>query len=78
MSDMVERVARTIYESHNFVESWDSLKDVWRPAWLEQAHAAIAAMRDPTEEMLEAPDDGDTNPRMRRYIWRAMIDEALR
>ncbi len=48
------------------------------------ARAAIAAMREPTEAMLDALDDPDAAERLlqraswREDIWRAMIDGALK
>lgn len=80
MSEMVKRIERTIAEQF--------LKAV--PKWDEIARAAIAAMREPTEEMLSLGDSAipraeadETGRRMMgREValeaWRAMIDEALK
>lgn len=65
---MIERIARTLAEALGS-DDWRSLA----PA----ARAAVAAMREPTPEMLEAalPDLPDWG-----YLpddWRAMIDHAV-
>lgn len=44
-------------------------------AWEDIAYAAIAAMREPTEQMLDA---GRNDREEDRGSWRAMIDEALK
>jgi hypothetical protein len=41
---------------------------------LDDARAAIAAMREPTPEML---DEGPPEPYMDSYVWGKMIDAAL-
>jgi hypothetical protein len=74
---MLARVARQLRRvswersgvSHEMSDSLPLL-----PTDFLSAHAAIEAMREPTEAMLQAaeregPDDD---------VWRAMIDEALR
>ena len=76
MSEMVERVARAICLTQTQDERG------WL-AFLTEAQAAIAAMREPTAEMqvfgVEAlighrePVEECSAP-----VWRAMIDEALR
>jgi len=65
--DMIERVARAIAEQ-NHGSTWDE--------WIDEARAAIEAMREPTEAMINAGDrtDHDVEATM---VWRAMIDEAL-
>lgn len=42
--------------------------------WPDLMRAAIEAMREPTDAMLEA---GPVEPYMDREVWRAMIDAAL-
>jgi hypothetical protein len=83
--DMVERVARGMYEAepdaHRFPD-WDKLTadDELRRRFLRQARAAIEAMREPTEAMLRSGTDHDAegggtgNP---LAIYTAMIDAAL-
>lgn len=69
MSDMVEKVARAIWalqrdtDCNDYDKLWDgpcSAKEIAR----DMARAAIEAMREPTEDMLEAGtnavDDGET------------------
>lgn len=56
MSEMVERVAKAIYESHRFVRPWDHPNTVklWHRSCRASARAAIEAMREPTDEMMKA------------------------
>lgn len=68
MSDMVERVARAMFEASiamcdaqnmppealNWDEIPEKLPQDSRPMWLSFARAAIAAMREPTPGMVEA------------------------
>lgn len=66
MSEMIEQVAKAMARNH-----W--LDDSRYKSYLSTAKAAIAAMREPTKEMLEfgcnsVPID----------VWQAMIDEALK
>lgn len=81
---MVERVARAIFESAGFVRGIN-----WPPPAVDRyratARAAIAAMCEPTKEILEAGADLLLDGRIPmevaranvRGIWRAMIDAAL-
>lgn len=93
MSDMIERVARAIYEGRNGpgAKPWASQPKVHRAFYLLDAHAAIEAMREPTEQMLsvEKPmchlGDGPPNYtgghnwllKADKQMWQAMIDAAL-
>lgn len=88
MSEMVERVAAEIFESQEwefapnipFHEQTDGTKEVFRVA----AHAAIEAMREPTEVMLDAALEAadwanELDERKEADVaWHAMIDEALK
>lgn len=87
MSEMVERVARAIEEKLGELTSGDYSLNYRHPdgdgelASEIVARAAVEAMREPTEAMLEAADrlmgveeDGFPSPRS-AYI--AMIDSAL-
>jgi hypothetical protein len=66
MSEMVERVARAIaYSETADPEMWS--------AFVEVASAAIEAMREPTEAMVERAVSIKND-----YGWRSMIDEALK
>jgi hypothetical protein len=79
MTGMVERVARAIYEAHGVYEPrekpWGSVSQAVKSDYLCEARAAIAAMGEPTEEMMRA---GARQTGAPDCIWRAMIDEALR
>lgn len=87
MGEMVERVAKRMCRRFNTdgilpsgtsdnLSRWvdDQVEAEWQD-WVDDARAAIAEMREPTEAMYvaggmvegEAPD-----------IWQAMIDEALK
>jgi hypothetical protein len=72
MSEMIERVAKAIEES------------IWEPGQdsVIAARAAIEAMREPTEAMLEAASIEAQKPAgwhmVYRNIHRAMIDAALK
>ena len=79
MSEMVERVAAAIFCSHIGGNGWpeglpENAKDYWR----KEARAAIEAMREPTEAMIDktwreqVADSGDPDG-----VWRVMIDAAL-
>lgn len=81
MTDMIERVARVI---HVQLEPWDAF-GVDRVMWIKVARAAIAAMREPTDEMNDAGADkcdGGCAEESCQFgfmgkIWHAMIDAAL-
>lgn len=83
MTEMVKRVARAMYETQHSKPSDEQWAQIY--AWhtdagrswhvVEQATAAIQAMRQPSREMISAvPGD-------RRSFadddWKAMIDKAL-
>ena len=74
MSEMVERVKAAMHEHvghDNWVDDWDKV-----------ARAAIAAMREPSDSMVEAARGNlDVDRRGRdivRQVWQDGIDEALR
>jgi len=67
--DMIEKVARAILATGYFE------KDGW--AWTDftdEARAAIVAMREPTDNMVQSAVAADTD----RDTYRAMIDAALK
>jgi len=68
MSEMIERVAKAIYEAMDLSDGLDGT------AAKTYARAAIEAMREPTEAMLNASYltswDADE-------VWKDMIDAAL-
>lgn len=75
--EMVERVARAICQSEcdNRLGpgKCKGCSQVWRESWIiNQARAAIEAMREPTEAMASEIGRHDTVS-----IWKAMIDAAL-
>lgn len=80
MTDMIERVARAIVDTWAAgavgVEGggWDAQDDFGKDAARKCARAAIAAMREPTDEMKQA-GFWDGNATLSTY--RAMIDAAL-
>jgi metal-dependent amidase/aminoacylase/carboxypeptidase family protein len=91
MSEMVERVARAIYGIHPFSASpaertplrWDDLAINIRVDFRAEARAAIAAMREPTREMLDAARDWSIRKNGMGVgdgqaigCWQAMNDEA--
>ena len=73
---MIERVARAIRDLAN--SKYGFYVDI--DASLELARAAIAAMRKPTPEMLEAGRSGsiDADHAPTSNAWACMIDEALK
>lgn len=82
MSGMVERVARAIGSSGHAEQDghlWDEEREFERQFLLEQARAAIAAMREPTDAMVaEGHAVYAADPRLALHdLWRAMVDAAL-
>lgn len=68
---MIERVARALC-GHDPDKYWQ--------LFVPGAQAAIKAMREPTEEMIFAPDMSslDARDQSTAEIWQAMIDAALK
>lgn len=57
MSELVERVARAIYAAENPQgRLWEDRADGTRGTYLALARAALAALREPTKEMVAALD----------------------
>jgi hypothetical protein len=85
MSEMVERVAIAMYDAEGFqraiyksgAEGWPHDREDVRDRYRKIARAAIAAMREPTNEMLDASGEVDEGWGRNHAIWRAMIDKAL-
>lgn len=80
MTEMVERVARALASQRA-----NPYGD-WKP-WVKFARAAIAAMREPTEAMVNAAYDsfdwgppmvGPRDDAMPKPVWQTMIDEAMK
>lgn len=82
MSEMIERVARALWSKAKEEPVRRSVgvsfeNDPLKPWWIDQARAAIGAMREPTQAMRDAMNDdidwdGDA---VRAYV--AGIDAAL-
>lgn len=72
------KVAQALYEEWNGVGGWSSLTDYDRNRWGFMAAAAFGALRDPSEEMIEAGSDARRpgNSRWGNSIgtWKAMLD----
>lgn len=91
---MIERVAKAIYEKQPAMKAmyppipipWDQASEVWRAPFLNFARAAIEAMREPTEGMVDAAYrvsvfGADLHDFVAHDcsgpVWEAMIEEAL-
>ena len=83
MSEMVERVARSLYHAHSRNKPYDILQPEFQRQYEKQARAAIEAMREPTEAMEEAgfqaghEGDGEWEYASPASTYTAMIDAAL-
>lgn len=80
MSEMVERVAKAAYESL-FDGNWPDVgTSIDADGFRTAARAAIAAMREPTTEIIKAhhivPDDSNFDQRAADN-WRHLIDAGL-
>lgn len=65
----IEEVARAIGG-----DVWESCSDRMKEQFRAQARAAIEAMREPTEAML---DRGPGEPYLDAEVWRKIVDAAL-
>lgn len=80
---MVERVARAMVAEDSGQEGSMLFDTHWKEfgeGYMKTARAAIEAMREPTEEMVnsgECADDGMTHTDTVVDIYQAMIDAAL-
>ena len=74
--DMIERVAQRLFQNMAASDNsaWETADPMITRACMSYARAAIAAMREPTEEMWLAYASDATIERN----WRAMIEEALK
>jgi hypothetical protein len=72
MSEMVERVAKAIADADGDYTAMDHHRG--------RARAAIAAMREPTREMIDAAYKRDyyDNGLSPEVAWQTMIDETLK
>ncbi len=86
-NEMIDRVAKAIKDCGAYTPDWQGADE----DLIIMARAAIAAMREPTEAMMEAAADLHTqegwcatdlgheaDPNDMGNIWRAMIDAALK
>lgn len=85
MTEMIERVAAAIYAVQPHLNTgkpvpWLELIGPLREKSIELARAAIEAMREPTEEMMDAGESADPTPERDTNairVWGRMIDAAL-
>lgn len=95
MTEMVERGARGVWESESpdirrrydlssgdlVACSWEEADDIIKEIYRRRARATIAAIREPTEGMIDHLGDamGDTpqDHENARELWREAIDKAL-
>ncbi len=79
MNEMVERVARALWMERYNGPPWEDEESDMREIYYGRASAAIAAMREPTEEMMTAGGErlGTTNY-YAGQCWKAMADAALK
>jgi hypothetical protein len=86
MSEMIERVARAIFNEELVREgkpplsdkSWDGVRRIFPIMLIPQARAAIEAMREYSNEMyVAAASVSSASDQDIINIWQAMIDAAL-
>ena len=79
MSEMVEKVARAICRASGFEpDHTDHLDRVFWTLYTQEARAAIKAMMEPTEKMIEAGDYQNKHAVLQiRATWFAMLTAAL-
>ena len=81
MNEMIERVAKAVYEAMPRGALWPEWIDLpefeYKTSYYEVAKAVFMEMRKPTEEMLRAADKIGIDQDPADY-WPAMIDEALK
>lgn len=73
MSEMIERVASTMWGKENPGFDWDDSHEKTHTKWLGRARAAIEAMRIPTAAMCDAAQRAGGE-----HEYTAMIDAALK
>lgn len=72
---MVERVARAIARAEPLCLPWDEISEIQKTLFRTAARAAIEAMREPTEAMVDATFVFANEPAA--AVYNAMIDAAL-
>lgn len=80
MSEMIDRLARALYESQKFKRPWDHKRTqkLWKPVMERYARAALAEMREPTDDVWKALCTAISLGRGTTECWMAAIDAALR
>ena len=84
MSGMIDRVAKVLFEDRYITRWHEPVLEVVRDAYRRRAIAVIAAMREPTEAMIEAHQEecagtaDEAGPLQIVKAWQAMIDEAMK
>jgi hypothetical protein len=86
MSEMIERVAKALFEFVEYDGSmgnfnpqyFETIPESHRDFWLRKAKIAIWAMREPTEAMVRSVESHILSACSPEAIWRAMVDEALK
>lgn len=75
--EMIERVAKAIYESRNGAgcRAWGTLPGAHKAPYLDDARAALSSIREPTPGMVDAAHAVPSDHA--KHHWRAMIDAAL-
>lgn len=82
MNEMIERAARALADTPPG-RNWETMTETGRDWWRASAKAALAAVRDPTEnEVAAASNAAILGAQYQGYSligagWRAMIDAAL-
>lgn len=85
MNEMVERIARAMAEEEHPATDWELIDEpytgdrgaLFRDYWRRIARAAIAAMREPTEAMVQAARASAPYDRDVTETWPLMINAAL-
>ena len=78
---MLEKIARAmVANGSGNPAQWDEYSPIMKQAWLLHVRAALAAMREPSDAMLEAalnvyPESLDD--RLAEDCWQSMIDAIL-
>lgn len=75
MSEMIERVAKALFQWQHGHDRWDEAEPEVREDACEAARATLEAIREPTHKMEDAfYNEPHTNAGSK---WRAMVDGAL-
>ena len=79
MNEKLEQVARGIHlrRANSRHTKWEDCSEEYRTGTMRDAHAAIEAMREPTDAMIAAAQAVGIDQDPRDY-WPAMVDEALK